>query len=157
MRTLQNRIAVVTGGSRGIGRAIALELAADGVTLALVRRDHDKLGETAIEAQRLGAEAAIFVVDITKENEIRGLEHEIRSGLGRVDILVNSAGMNMRKPLVEFTLDEWRTVLDTNLTSVFLMCRSLVPLMRGRGYGRIINLASTMSHVSVEYYIDEQS
>ena len=65
--------------------------------------------------------------------------------------------MNMRKPLVEFTLDEWRTVLDTNLTSVFLMCRSLVPLMRGRGYGRIINLASTMSHVSVEYYIDEQS
>jgi NAD(P)-dependent dehydrogenase (short-subunit alcohol dehydrogenase family) len=66
-----------------------------------------------------------------------------------VDILVNNAGINLRKPLVDFTLDEWRAVIDTNLTSVFLMCRSFIPMMRGRGYGRIINLTSTMSHVSL--------
>jgi len=82
MRTLQNRIAVVTGGSRGIGRAIALELAADGVTLALVRRDHDKLGETAIEAQRLGAEAAIFVVDVTKKTRSAESNTRFASVLG---------------------------------------------------------------------------
>ena len=66
-----------------------------------------------------------------------------------MDILVNNAGINVRKPLVDFTLDEWRKVVDTNLTSAFLMCRSFVPIMRGRGYGRIINIASTMSHVSL--------
>src|SRR5207245_3469959 len=61
----------------------------------------------------------------------------------------NNAGINVRKPLVDFTLDEWRKVVDTNLTSAFLMCRSFVPIMRGRGYGRIINIASTMSQVSL--------
>jgi NAD(P)-dependent dehydrogenase (short-subunit alcohol dehydrogenase family) len=63
--------------------------------------------------------------------------------------LINNAGINLRKDLVEFTLEEWRRVLDTNLTSVFLMCRSFVPHMKGRGYGRIINLTSIMSHVSI--------
>jgi NAD(P)-dependent dehydrogenase (short-subunit alcohol dehydrogenase family) len=69
--------------------------------------------------------------------------------LGRVQILVNNAGTNIRKNLIDFTLDEWRTVLDTNLTSVFLMCRAFVPQMKGSGYGRIINMSSIMSHVSL--------
>jgi NAD(P)-dependent dehydrogenase (short-subunit alcohol dehydrogenase family) len=66
-----------------------------------------------------------------------------------VHILINNAGINLRKPLVEFTLEEWRRVLDTNLTSVFLMCRSFVPHMKGRGYGRVINMASMMARVSL--------
>ena len=146
---LQGRIAVITGASRGIGKAIALELASAGATVALVGRDEAKLTETASEAHQIGAEASVFVTDVAQENDILVLEHNIRSRFGRVDILINNAGINTRKPLLEFTLDEWRNVLDTNLTSVFLMCRSIVPLMRGREYGRIINLASTMSHVSL--------
>ena len=149
MKEMQNRIAVITGASRGIGKAIALELAAGGLTVVLLGRDEAKLTETASEAKRLGAEAIVFIGDVTQEKDILAFENDIRSRLGHVDILVNSAGINTRKPLIDFTLDEWRDVLDTNLTSVFLLCRSIVPLMRGREYGRIINLASTMSHVSL--------
>jgi len=149
LNELQNRIAVITGASRGIGKAIALELAIAGATIALVARDEAKLTETASEANRLGAEASVFVADVTQEDDVLALEHKIRSCFGHVDILINNAGINTRKPLVEFTLDEWRNLLDTNLTSIFLMCRSIIPLMRGREYGRIINLASTMSHVSL--------
>ena len=80
---------------------------------------------------------------------MRRIEREILSRFGCVDILVNNAGTNLRKPMEEFSLEEWNNVLGTNLTSVFLMCRSFVPQMRGRGYGRIINLTSIMSHVSI--------
>src|SRR6266700_5269267 len=149
MKTLQHPIALVTGASRGLGKAIALELGSEGVTLALIGRDEAKLKETALEAERLGTAAHVFAVDVTQEPQVQALAQQIESRFGRVDILVNNAGINVRKPLVDFTLDEWRKVVDTNLTSAFLMCRSFVPIMRGRGYGRIINIASTMSHVSL--------
>jgi len=126
---------------------MAVELGAAGAKLALVGRDRAKLEETA--AQAAGAETAVFLADVTDEAQVRNLEQGVRERFGHVDILVNNAGMNIRKPLVEYTLDEWNTVLDTNLTSVFLVCRSFIPLMKGRGYGRIINLASMMSHVSL--------
>jgi NAD(P)-dependent dehydrogenase (short-subunit alcohol dehydrogenase family) len=126
---------------------MAVELGAAGAKLALVGRDRAKLDETA--AQAAGAETAVFLADVTDEAQVRALEQGVRERFGHVDILVNNAGMNIRKPLVEYTLDEWNTVLDTNLTSVFLVCRSFIPMMKGRGYGRIINLASIMSHVSL--------
>src|SRR5437899_1022192 len=149
MKTLQHRIALVTGDSRRLGKAIALELGSEGVTLALIGRDEAKLKETAQEAERLGTAAHVFAVDVTQEPQVQALAQQIESRFGRVDILVNNAGINVRKPLDDFTLDEWRNLIDTNLTSAFLMCRSFVPIMRGRGYGRIINIASTMSHVSL--------
>jgi len=149
MEKLQQRVAVITGGSRGLGRAIALELAKDGVRLALVGRDEGKLKETAAQAAQDGVEVRFFPADVSQEAQVRSLEKQISSAFGRVDILVNNAGINVRKSLVDLTLDEWRSVIETNLTSAFLMCRSLVPLMRGHGYGRIINISSTMSHVSL--------
>ena len=149
MKTLQHRIALVTGASRGLGKAIALELGSERVILALIGRDEAKLKETALEAEQLGTAAHIFAVDVTQEPQVQALAQQIESRFGRVDILVNNAGINVRKPLVDFTLDEWRNLIDTNLTSAFLMCRSFVPIMRGRGCGRIINIASTMSHVSL--------
>jgi NAD(P)-dependent dehydrogenase (short-subunit alcohol dehydrogenase family) len=148
-KALDGRVAVVTGASRGLGRAMAVELGAAGAKLALVGRDRGKLDETAAEAATAGAESAVFLADVTDEAQVRALEQGVRERFGHVDILVNNAGMNIRKPLVEYTLDEWNTVLDTNLTSVFLVCRSFIPMMRGRGYGRILNLASMMSHVSL--------
>ena len=148
-KELNGRVAVVTGASRGLGRAMAVELGAAGAKLVLVGRDRAKLDETAAEAAKAGAETAVFLADVTDEAQVRALEHGVRERFGRVDILVNNAGMNIRKPLAEYTLDEWNTVLDTNLTSVFLVSRSFIPMMKGRGYGRIINLASMMSHVSL--------
>ena len=148
-KPLEGRIAVVTGASRGLGSAMAIELGAAGAKLALVGRDRAKLDETAAEVEKAGAESAVFLADVTVESQVRAIEQGVRERFGHVDILINNAGMNIRKPMVEYTLDEWNTVLDSNLTSVFLVTRSFIPMMRGRGYGRILNLASIMSHVSL--------
>lgn len=146
---LSGKIALITGASKGLGKAMAAALAASGAHVALVSRDREKLGAVAQELEQAGGRAAAFAADITSEDHVRRLESEISSQLGRVQILINNAGINIRKNLVDFTLDEWRSVLDTNLTSVFLMCRAFVPHMRGTGYGRILNMSSIMSHVSL--------
>jgi NAD(P)-dependent dehydrogenase (short-subunit alcohol dehydrogenase family) len=146
--SLKGRIAVITGASRGLGKAMALALAEDGVRLALVGRDEAQLAATAAEVRKLGAEAEVFRADVADESQVRDLEEAVLAKLGRADILINNAGINIRKRMVDFTLDEWNSILGTNLTGVFLMCRAFVPHMRGRGYGRVINLTSVMSHVS---------
>lgn len=148
-KSLQGRVALITGASRGLGKAMALELGAEGAALALVGRDRDRLDATAAEAAKLGAEATVFVADVSEEEQVRALERQVAARFSRVDILINNAGINLRKPLVDFTLEEWRRVMETNVTSVFLMCRAFLPLMRGRGFGRIVNLTSIMSHVSI--------
>ena len=148
-KILAGRIALISGGSRGLGRAMAVALAGAGARLALVARDVAKLDEVAAEARALGAEAVTFTADITDEAQVLELEQSISERLGRVQILINNAGVNVRKPITDFTLEEWRRVTDTNLTSVFLMCRSFVPHMKGTGYGRIINMTSIMSHISL--------
>ena len=146
---LKGRIALITGASRGLGRAMALALGGAGARLALVGRDEAKLQETASAIRGLGADAEIFIADVTNEQRVRELAGEVESKLGRIQILINNAGVNVRKNLTEFTLDEWRYVTDTNLTSAFLMCRSFVPHMQGTGYGRVINMTSIMSHISL--------
>jgi len=148
-QNLTDKVAVITGASRGLGRAMALEIGGAGAKLALVARDRAKLEETAAECAKVGAESAIFVADVTDEAQVATLEKEVVARFGKVDILVNNAGVNVRKNLVDYTMEEWRKVTDTNLTSVFLLCRAFVPHMRGRGYGRILNLTSIMSHVSL--------
>ena len=87
--------------------------------------------------------------DVTAEEQVNALQIHVAAKLGRVHILINNAGINIRKPIHEFTLDEWNRVIDTNLTSVFLLCRAFVPQMKGAGYGRIINMTSIMAHVSL--------
>jgi len=148
-KKLDGRVAVITGASRGLGRAMALALAGAGARIALVARDAGLLEKVAEEARALGADAAAFQADVTGEAEVARLENDIAGRFGRVDILINNAGINIRKAITEFTLGEWRRVMDTNVTSVFLMCRAFVPHMKGRGYGRIINMTSIMSHVSI--------
>jgi NAD(P)-dependent dehydrogenase (short-subunit alcohol dehydrogenase family) len=146
---LNDKTAVVTGASKGLGKAIALALASAGAKVALVSRDLDQLNEAKRAVNSAGGEAAVFPTDVSQEEQVRNLERDVIAAFGAVHILINNAGINLRKDLVEFTLEEWRRVLDTNLTSVFLMCRSFVPHMKGRGFGRIINLTSIMSHVSI--------
>jgi len=149
MRELTGKIALVTGASKGLGKAMAVALAQAGATCALVSRDAEKLRQVQQEIEKSGGRAAVFVVDVTDEKGVHRLESNVSDQIGRVQILINNAGINIRKNLVEFSLEEWRRVLDTNLTSVFLMCRAFVPLMRGTGYGRILNMTSIMSHVSL--------
>jgi NAD(P)-dependent dehydrogenase (short-subunit alcohol dehydrogenase family) len=144
--SLKGKIALVTGASRGLGRAMAVALAGAGVRVALVGRDAAKLEETAAAC---GEGASIFPCDVTKEDEIAELEKGVAGSLGKVQILINNAGVNLRKPVTEFTLQEWNWVMDTNLTSAFLCARAFVPHMKGTGYGRIINMTSIMSHVSL--------
>jgi len=150
---LKGRNALVTGASKGLGRAMALALAKNGARVALVSRDREKLESVAREIGEAGASAGggadVFVADITSEDQVKRVEKEVAEKLGKIQILINNAGMNLRKNITDFTLEEWRSVQDTNLTSVFLMCRTFVPHMKGSGYGRILNMTSIMAHVSM--------
>lgn len=146
---VKNRVALITGASRGLGKAMALALARAGVRLALVARDGKALAGVVAEARALGADIESFRVDVTDEHKVGELQRDVLARFGHVDILINNAGVNLRKPLPEFTLAEWNRVLDTNLTSVFLLCRAFVPQMKERRFGRVINMTSMMSHVSL--------
>jgi NAD(P)-dependent dehydrogenase (short-subunit alcohol dehydrogenase family) len=146
---LNGKVAVITGASKGLGKAMALALAGAGASVALVSRDIEKLSEVKQAVEELGGTARIFQTDVSDEEQIRKLEQDVMTAFQGVHILINNAGINLRKQLVEFTLEEWRRVIDSNLTSVFLMCRSFVPYMKGNGYGRVINMASIMSWISL--------
>jgi NAD(P)-dependent dehydrogenase (short-subunit alcohol dehydrogenase family) len=145
---LNGRLALITGASKGLGRAMAIALSQAGTTTALVSRDRGKLESVRTEIEQTGGKAHVFTADVREEDSVHKLETEVAK-LGKVQILINNAGINIRKNLIDFSLDEWRSVMDTNLTSAFLVCRAFVPHMRGTGYGRILNLASIMSHVSL--------
>ena len=146
---LDGRTAVITGASKGIGKSIAQALAAEGARIALVSRDRELLNAVAAEIGQAGGSASVFPADVSSEEQVRRIEHDIVAQFGKVNILVNNAGVNVRKRVTEFTLEEWRRVMDTNITAAFLMCRSFIPHMTGQGYGRILNLTSTMAWVSL--------
>jgi NAD(P)-dependent dehydrogenase (short-subunit alcohol dehydrogenase family) len=148
-KKLTGKTGLITGASKGLGKAMALALGASGVKLALVSRDKAKLEAVAEEVRAAGGEAQVFVADVTREDQVSALEKDVTSAFGSLNILINNAGINIRKPITDFTLAEWSSVMDTNLTSVFLLCRAFVPHMKGTGYGRILNMTSIMSHVSL--------
>lgn len=146
---LSGKIAVISGASKGLGRAMALALSRAGASIALVSRDSEKLLAVQREIAESAGKADVFTADVREEAKVLELESLVVSRLGKPQILINNAGINIRKNLIDYTLDEWRSVIDTNLTSAFLMCRAFVPHMRGTGYGRILNMTSIMSHVSL--------
>ena len=148
-KNLKGKVAIISGASKGLGKAMALALAGAGASLALVSRNEKQLNAVAEEAQALGGQAKVFVADVTREEQVAKVERDVAAAYGGVQILINNAGINVRKSITEFTLDEWNSVMNTNLTSVFLMCRAFVPHMKGHGYGRIINMTSIMSWVSL--------
>jgi NAD(P)-dependent dehydrogenase (short-subunit alcohol dehydrogenase family) len=150
-KPLDGRTALITGASKGLGKAMALALAETGARLILVSRDETKLKDTADAARKHNAavEVEVFPTDVTDETQVGKLARRVAERSGHIQILVNNAGINNRKPITEFSLVEWRQVLDTNLTAAFLMCRAFVPLMKGQSYGRIINMTSIMSHVAL--------
>jgi NAD(P)-dependent dehydrogenase (short-subunit alcohol dehydrogenase family) len=146
---LTGKTAVITGASRGLGEAMSMALSEAGAQIALVARDEAKLNgvKAAIEAK--GGTADIFKGDVTSEADVTRIAEEVKARFGKAQILINNAGTNIRKNIVDFTLDEFRSVIDSSLISTFLMSRAFVPGMMGTGYGRIINMTSIMSHVSL--------
>ncbi len=148
-KKLSGKAAVITGASKGLGKAMALALAEAGAKVALVSRNREQLEAVAVECRRLGGEAHVFVADVTSEEQVKRLADNVAGPMGTIQILINNAGINIRKPVTDFTLTEWRAIIDTNLTSIFLLCRAFVPQMKGSGYGRIINMTSIMSHVAL--------
>lgn len=147
--SLKGKVAVITGASKGLGKSIALSLAEAGADIAIISRDIAKLNEVAAEASQFGNKALCYKADITDESQVNNVATKIIEDFKTVHILVNNAGINLRKSITDFSLDEYRRVMDTNMTGAFLMCRALVPYMRVNGYGRIINLTSIMSHVGL--------
>jgi NAD(P)-dependent dehydrogenase (short-subunit alcohol dehydrogenase family) len=146
---LSGRTALITGGNRGLGEAIAVALAGSGASVVLVARDAALLQKVKAGIVGSGGKAEFFVADVTNEKDVAAVAEAVKEKLGPVDILVNNAGTNIRKNLVDFSLAEFRSVIDSSLISTFLMSRACVPHMHGRGYGRILNMASIMSHVSL--------
>lgn len=151
-KKLSGKTALITGASKGLGKAMALAFADAGARLALASRDTALLAAVQAECRARGVEAEIYQVDVTSEEQVEQLRRDVLARFGKLTVLVNNAGINIRRPITEFTLAEWHQILDTNLTSVFLMCRAFVPHLE-TGCGRIINLASMMAHVSIAHRV----
>jgi NAD(P)-dependent dehydrogenase (short-subunit alcohol dehydrogenase family) len=146
---LTGRTAVIIGASGGLGVAMAHALSDAGAQVALVARNEAKLLDLAEAITAKGGTARSFTADLTNEADVARLKDEVNAVFPNPQILINSAGTNIRKNLVDFSLDEFRSVVDSSLISTFLACRAFVPGMMGTGYGRIINLTSIMAHISL--------
>lgn len=150
MFDLTGRVAIVTGGSKGLGQAMAAGLASAGAKVALCSRNADEVGKAAAEiSQGFGIECIGVATDVTQPEQIDRFVKQVVSEFGGVDILVNNAGINIRGSIEELSYDEFRKVQQINVDGVWSMSRAVVPEMRKRGRGRIINLASTLGLVGL--------
>ena len=147
---LTGRVAVVTGGGRGIGRFIAEGLAGAGARVVLTGRTQATLDATAAELRGKGHDVLAQMVDVAREDDVTALRDAVLSVCGRLDVLVNNAGINpIYKGIERTTLAEWQGIIDTNLTGVFLCCKHLGGAMAERGGGSVINVSSVGGHVGL--------
>ena len=145
MGRLDGRVAIVTGAARGIGRGIALAFAREHAALTLVDRDARALEETRAECAALGERAIAVTADVSDPDAVGAMVARTLDELGALDILVNNAGVCSVHPVVEMTLEEWRRIIDTDLTGVFLCSKAVLPAMIARHYGRIISIGSQLA------------
>jgi len=147
---LDGRVAIVTGGSQGLGRAMAAALAEAGAQLAIASRTEEKTLATAKELETThGQKCRGYTCDISKPEQVEALVAQVIADFGHIDILINNAGINLRGSIEELSLETFRKVQDTNVTGVWLMCREVAPHMKARRYGRVINIGSTLSLVTI--------
>jgi 2-deoxy-D-gluconate 3-dehydrogenase len=149
---LAGKVAVVTGASRGLGRAMAVALAEAGADLALAARSKPDLEQTAHLVERAGRRALVVPTDVAQYPEVEALIGRAREGLGRLDVLVNNSGVAVVKPLVEWTPQEWRAVVDVNLLGVLNGCRAAAPHLLAQRAGKVINVASMLALVGLPGY-----
>jgi len=147
---LTGRAAIITGGSKGLGQAMGAGLASAGADVMLVSRNLDEAQAAAKQiASDFGHKAIAHQCDVSKQAETEAMAAAALESLGRVDILVNNAGINTRGPIDELTYEQFREVQDINVDGIWLCCRAVLPHMKERGRGRIINLASTLGLVGL--------
>jgi 3-oxoacyl-[acyl-carrier protein] reductase len=140
---LTNQVAIVTGASRGIGRAAALELARQGARVLInYQRNAAAAQQVVAEIEASGGQALDFAADVTDAAAVARMVETCLDRWGRLDLLVNNAGITADAPLVRLKDEQWHAVIDTNLTGVFLCCQAALGPMRSRGYGRIVNVGS---------------
>ena len=148
--TLAGKTALVTGGAYGIGFAIAEGLAGAGAKIAFNCRSHEHLEKALAAYREKGIDARGYICDVTKEGEVAGLVQEIEKELGPVEILVNNAGIIKRIPMVQMSVEEFREVVDIDLTAAFITSKAVLPGMMERRRGKIINICSMMSELGRE-------
>lgn len=143
MQELKGKIALITGGSRGIGKAIALALAKEGVNVAITGRNEEKLKEVVQEIERKGVKSAYAVFDITSKTEVYGALEKLQKDFGKIDILVNNAGVAAFGGILEMEDEKWEEIVKTNLFGAYYVVKAIVPSMVERKTGDIINISST--------------
>ena len=142
---LGGRVAIVTGGNGGIGLGLARGLADAGANIAIVGRNETKSKAAVNDLAARGVKAASVVADVTDKEAVARMVERVTTEFGRIDILVNNAGINVRKPPHALAIEEWESVIDTNLTSAFLCSKAVYPAMKAAKGGKIINIGSMMS------------
>jgi len=148
---LKGRVAIVTGSSSGLGKAIALGLAQEGARLSICARTEDRLKEAAKEIESsIGAEVLALRIDLTNRDDLRRLVKETESRFGRIDILVNNTGGPPSAPFLKISEEDWRQATDSLLMSVVLLCLEVIPHMQKKHWGRIINMTSIAAKQPVE-------
>jgi NAD(P)-dependent dehydrogenase (short-subunit alcohol dehydrogenase family) len=147
MEALTNRVAIITGGNSGIGKAIALAYAKEGAKLVLAARRAEPLQAVADQIKSAGGAALAVKTDITKEADVLALFEAAMAAHGRVDVLINNAGTATREPADQLPLAQWQKVIDVNLTGAFLCAREAFKIMKRQGGGRIINIGSVSAKV----------
>jgi fengycin family lipopeptide synthetase B len=139
---LKDKIAIVTGAGRGIGRETAIDFAKEGASIALVSRSEKELSEVASEIEKIGTEALIATGDIAKEEDVKKVFEKTVSSFGRVDIVVANAGIHLRKSVIDTTTEEWDEMMAINLKGTFLYCKEAAKIMIKQNYGKIIIVSS---------------
>jgi NAD(P)-dependent dehydrogenase (short-subunit alcohol dehydrogenase family) len=148
--SLDGRVAVVTGGARGLGRAIADALASAGADVAISARKRQSAERAAeVIAETSGRKTLALAADVTARREVEEMIDAVSSAFGRIDILVNNAGVNIRGPIEQLSEDDWDTVVDTNLKGPWLCCRAVAPVMKSQKWGRVINVSSMLGEISM--------
>ena len=143
---LAQRVVIVTGGSKGLGREMALGLAEAGARVAVVSRTRSLIEQTAAEIVGQGGEAIAVPADMTREEEVESMTAEVAKAYGRIDVLFNNAGIGGSKRSVDLTVADWEHLMNTNARSVFLACRAVGRVMIRQRQGKIINIGSILGH-----------
>jgi NAD(P)-dependent dehydrogenase (short-subunit alcohol dehydrogenase family) len=147
---LDDRVAIITGSSRGLGKAMASALAGAGANVVITSRHLNEAQATADEIKNSAGKRAIALeVDVSQQSQVERMVTQTLNEFGRIDILINNAGINIRGPIEELKMDDWTQVLNTNLLGPILCCRAVAPHMRTQKYGRVINIASILGSVGM--------
>lgn len=148
--SLEGKVALVTGGAYGIGFAITQALAEAGARVAFNCRSEQNLAKALADYKEKGIDAKGYIADVTDEKQVQQLVANVERDLGTIDILVNNAGIIKRIPMLEMSVEDFRQVVDTDLNAPFIVAKAVIPGMKKKGHGKIINICSMMSELGRE-------